>query len=110
MSRPPRAPMRPRPIGLAALRGFDAAARHLSFTLAAQELKLKLTQSSISRQIATLEQQVGKALFVRRARALLLTSAGQQLQQTVQQALTGIDRCVDAIRGVGGTQRVALST
>ena len=64
-----------RPIGLAALRGFEAAARRLSFTDAAAELNL--TQSSISRQIATLEQQVGKALFVRKTRALLLTPAGR---------------------------------
>ena len=99
---------RRRPIGLAALRGFESAARQLSFTDAAAELNL--TQSSISRQIATLERQVGKALFVRKTRALLLTPAGQELQQAVQQALAGIDRSVDAIRGVGGTQRVTLST
>ena len=103
-----RAPTRRRPIGLAALRGFDAAARHLSFTVAAQELKL--TQSSISRQIAALEQQVGKALFVRRTRALLLTPAGQQLQQAVRQALATLDLSVDAIRGAGGARRLTLST
>jgi LysR family glycine cleavage system transcriptional activator len=97
-----------RPVGLAALRGFESAARHLSFTAAAMELNL--TQSSISRQIATLEQQVGKALFVRKTRALLLTPAGQQLQQAVQQALHTIDRSVDGIRGVGHGQRVTLST
>ena len=97
-----------RPIGLAALRGFEAAARRLSFTEAADELKL--TQSSISRQIATLEQQLGAPLFVRKTRALLLTPAGAQLLQSVQQALVGIDRSVDAIRGVDGAQRVTLST
>ncbi|HRH88980.1 MAG TPA: LysR substrate-binding domain-containing protein [Rubrivivax sp.] len=104
---PPALPKR-RPIGLAALRGFDAAARHLSFTTAAAELNL--TQSSISRQIAALEQQVGKALFVRKTRALLLTPAGAQLQQAVLQALQAVDRSVDAIRGVGELQRVTLST
>jgi LysR family transcriptional regulator, glycine cleavage system transcriptional activator len=97
-----------RPVGLAPLRGFEAAARHLSFTAAAAELNL--TQSSISRQIAMLEHQVGKPLFVRKTRALLLTAAGQQLQQAVQQAVAGIDRGVDAIRGVDGAQRVTLST
>jgi LysR family transcriptional regulator, glycine cleavage system transcriptional activator len=99
---------RRRPIGLAPLRGFEAAARHLSFTVAAQELNL--TQSSISRQIATLEQQVGRPLFVRRTRALLLTAAGQQLQHAVRQALTAIDQGVDDIRGVGSLRRVTLST
>jgi LysR family transcriptional regulator, glycine cleavage system transcriptional activator len=97
-----------RPIGLAALRGFEAAARQLSFTVAAQELNL--TQSSISRQIAALERQVGKALFVRKTRALVLTAAGVQLQQAVRQSLTAIDRSVDEIRGVGSAHRVTLST
>ncbi len=97
-----------RPIGLAALRGFESAARQLSFTAAAAELNL--TQSSISRQVATLERQIGKALFVRKTRALLLTPAGQQLLQAAQQALRGIDRCVADIRGVGGGHRVILST
>jgi len=99
---------RPRPIGLAALRGFEAAARRLSFTDAAGELHL--TQSSISRQIAALERQLGKALFVRKTRALLLTAAGEQLQQAVQQALSRIDQSVDEIRGVGNSRRVTIST
>ena len=107
-TRSPRAAPRRRPIGLAALRGFEAAARQLSFTAAAAELSL--TQSSISRQIATLERQLGKALFVRRTRALLLTPAGQQLQQAVQQALQTIDRSVEHIRGAGAGRRVMLST
>jgi LysR family glycine cleavage system transcriptional activator len=106
MSQPPAT--RRRPIGLAALRGFEAAARQLSFTAAAAELSL--TQSSISRQIAELERQVGKPLFVRKTRALALTAAGTQLQQAVQQALTNVDRSVDEIRGVGHARRVALST
>jgi len=99
---------RRRPIGLSGLRGFESAARLLSFTDAAAELNL--TQSSISRQIATLEQQLGKPLFVRKTRALLLTAAGAQLQHTVQQALQSIDRGVDDIRGTGAARRLTLST
>jgi DNA-binding transcriptional LysR family regulator len=97
-----------RPISLASLRGFEAAARHLSFTLAATELSL--TQSSISRQVAELERQVGRPLFERRTRALLLTDQGERLFRTVQQALGTIDRTVAELRGVGAAQRVALST
>lgn len=97
-----------RPIGLAALRGFDAATRQLSFTRAAAELNL--TQSSISRQIAELERQLGTPLFVRKTRALQLTAAGVQLQHAVRQALAAIDQSVDEIRGVGGTRRVTLTT
>jgi DNA-binding transcriptional LysR family regulator len=106
---PPRPGIRRRrPIQLAALRGFESAARQLSFTLAADELAL--TQSSISRQISALERQVGKPLFVRKTRALELTSAGQRLQRAVQQALIGIDRSVDEIRGVGLPPRITLTT
>jgi DNA-binding transcriptional LysR family regulator len=99
---------RPRPIGLAGLRGFDAAARHLSFTLAAAELHL--TQSSVSRQIAALERQVGKPLFVRRTRALELTPAGERLHDAVRGALAEVDRTVAQLRGVGALPRVTVTT
>jgi DNA-binding transcriptional LysR family regulator len=99
---------RRRPIGLVALRGFEAAARRLSFTDAASELSL--TQSSISRQIAALERQVGRPLFVRKTRALALTAAGAQLQRSVQQALAMIDRSVDEIRGAGNARRMTVTT
>lgn len=99
---------RRRPIQLAALRGFEAAARLLSFTLAAGELNL--TQSSISRQIAALERQVGRKLFIRKTRALLLTPQGERLLQAARQAIAGIDRTVDEIRGVSSTPRVTITT
>jgi len=99
---------RRRPIGLAALRGFEAAARLLSFTEAAAELNL--TQSSISRQIASLERQIGKPLFVRRTRALALTAVGARLQRAVRQALTTIDQGVEEIRGTGNARRMTLTT
>ena len=56
------------------LRGFEAAGRRLSFTLAAEELFV--TQSALSRQVKALEDALGVALFVRRHRALALTPAG----------------------------------
>ena len=61
------------------LRGFEAAARHLSFTKAGEELFL--TQSAISRQVQALEEQLGVKLFHRRTRALLLTDEGQRYLQ-----------------------------
>ncbi len=97
-----------RPIALGALRGFEAAARRLSFTSAAAELNL--TQSSISRQIAELERQLGTALFVRKTRALALTAAGALLQHAVRQALTAIDHSVGEVRGGSQTRRVSVST
>ena len=53
------------------LRAFEAAARHLSFTLAAAELNV--TQTAISHQIKRLEQELGVRLFIRQNRALALT-------------------------------------
>jgi LysR family glycine cleavage system transcriptional activator len=67
------------------LKGFEAAARHLSFTKAGAELFL--SQSAVSRQIQQLEEQLGVQLFFRRTRALLLTDAGQRYFRDVGQAL-----------------------
>ncbi len=103
----PRARRR-RAIPLASLRGFEAAARHLSFTLAADELNL--TQSSISRQIAALEEELGRPLFERHTRALTLTPAGERMQAVVRQSLLAVDRAVDEIRGDTATPRVSVTT
>jgi len=101
-------PRRKRPIQLQSLRGFESAARHRSFTLAAAELKL--TQSSISRQVAALEDDLGAALFTRHTRALRLTPAGERLFMSVQQALAAIDRTVDEVRGGSTARRVTVAT
>lgn len=105
---PIRSPRRQRTIGLSALRGFEASARRMSFTLAAAELNL--TQSSISRQVAEIERQIGTALFARQTRALALTAAGQRLFQATQQALKQIDRAVEDIRGPRNAARVTITT
>jgi len=99
---------RRRPINLAGLRGFAAAARHLSFTTAAQEQHL--TQSAISRQIASLERQIGHKLFVRKTRALALTAAGAQLYRVVRDGIAAIDRNVELIRGSASSPRVTVTT
>ena len=59
-----------------ALACFEAAARHESYTRAAQELAL--TQSAVSRQIQALEEQLGVALFRRTRHGVVLTPAGQR--------------------------------
>lgn len=61
---------------LNALRAFEAAARHLSFTRAAEELHV--TPAAISHQIKGLEEYIGAPLFRRLTRALLLTDEGQR--------------------------------
>lgn len=106
--RPPPRGVRRRPIGLAGLRGFAAAARQLSFTAAADELSL--TQSAISRQIGGLERELGHRLFVRQTRALALTPAGAQLYRAVRDGIAAIDRSVEQIRGVSALPRVTVTT
>ena len=74
---------------LNAVRAFEAAARHLSFTRAAKELHV--TQAAVSHQIKALEERLGFRLFRRTARALLLTDEGQILFPTVRDALDSLN-------------------
>lgn len=71
---------------LNALRTFEAAARHLSFTRAAEELHV--TQAAVSQQMKGLEEVLGVALFRRLNRRLWLTDAGQDYARSVREALT----------------------
>ena len=70
---------------LAAVRVFEAAARHLSFTRAADELGM--TQAAVSYQIKVLEERVGAPLFLRLTRAVALTQAGRLLAPATSEAL-----------------------
>lgn len=80
---------------LDALKVFEAAARHLSFSLAAQELCL--TKGAVSYQIRKLENSLDCALFRRAVRQVYLTEAGQQLLQTAQQLFAELDRTLERI-------------
>jgi len=77
---------------LNALRAFEAAARHLSFKRAAEELSV--TPAAVSHQIKALEEHVGVPLFVRMTRALRLTDAGAAAMPLVTE---GLDRLADAV-------------
>lgn len=72
---------------LAAIRCFEAAARHLSFTRAAEELGM--TQAAVSYQIKLLEERCGP-LFLRRPRGVALTEAGRRLAPAVTEAFTAL--------------------
>lgn len=74
---------------LKALRVFEAVARHMSFSLAAQELCV--TQSAVSHQVRQLEQFIGKRLFIRQGKVLSLSSAGQGYFPTVQRIFSSLD-------------------
>jgi len=100
--------LRTRPISAGHLRAFEAVARHLNFRAAAEEMAL--TQSAVSRQIQSLEDEVGVSLFLRHTRAVELTSAGAQLLMAVSQSLPRIDGAVRQIRQSAGRRSVSLTT
>jgi LysR family glycine cleavage system transcriptional activator len=87
---------------MGALLAFEAAARHESFTHAARELFL--TESAVSRQINTLESNLGVRLFVRVKQRVVLTKAGKVYSAQVRRALEGLDRDTLSIiaHGSGG--------
>lgn len=91
-----------------ALACFDAAARHESYTRAAQELAL--TQSAVSRQITALEDFLGVPLFRRTRHGVVLTPAGTHYARQVGRWLQGLERDtldVMAHQGLGGTLTLA---
>jgi LysR family transcriptional regulator, glycine cleavage system transcriptional activator len=90
------------------LRGFEAAGRRLSFTLAAEELFV--TQSALSRQVKALEDALGVALFERRHRALTLTEAGAAFHRNVTQQLREIALAADSVRGHEREPGLTVST
>src|SRR5213078_4039751 len=90
------------------LEGFEAAARHLSFTKAGEELFL--TQSAVSRQIKELEEQLGVELFHRRHRALVLTEAGQQFYAAAAQVLTTMRTATSRLRAQTGKKTLSVTT
>jgi len=75
------------------LRGFEAAARHLSFTRAADELHI--THGAISHQIKALESQLGTELFRREGRQMVLTEAGQILVLKIRQGLRLLEQAFE---------------
>lgn len=89
------------------LKGFVAAARHLSFTRAGAELCL--TQSAISRQVQTLEAQLGVRLFRRSTRKLSLTPQGERLYRAAADLLDRLAGVVDEITAGPRRPRVTVS-
>jgi len=93
----------------AALLAFEAAARHQSFTRAADELAL--TQSAICRQIAGLEDFLGVALFRRTRRGVQLTEAGESYGRQIAPRLDALERdtlSMMAHHGAGGALELAV--
>lgn len=82
---------------LDAVRAFEAAARHLSFNRAAEELHV--TPSAVSHRIRTLEERLGTRLFDRLTRRVVLTGDGQVLLAPIQSALDQMDTAFQRVRG-----------
>jgi len=95
---------------LNALRVFEAAARHASFTLAATELGV--THGAVSKQIRILEADLGRALFTRAVRQVKLTAAGRELMAEIAPALQRIAAVTASLRReeAAETREVRINT
>lgn len=95
-------------VSLNGLRVFEASARHLNFTAAAEELHI--TQAAVSQQVRTLESQLGEKLFQRNARKLALTAPGKELLAATRPALDSINSAIERIMGLGSEQVLTVTT
>ena len=84
-------------VSLNALRAFESAARHLSFTRAG--LELSVTQGAVSHQVKALEERLGAPLFRRTARGLVLTDEGHALLPTLTDAFERLSRVLGQFEG-----------
>lgn len=84
-----------RALPLNALRSFDAAARHLSFAAAADELMV--TPAAVGTQVRRLEEWVGTPLFLRRHRTVSLTAAGQRLAPKLTAVFVDLERLLTEV-------------
>jgi len=96
------------PLPLNALRAFEAAARQLSFTRAAEELHV--TQAAVSHQVKALEKRLGVVLFRRLPRSLLLTDEGQALLPELRDAFERLARALDRVGNQSGQGALTVSS
>ena len=93
---------------LETFRFFEAAARHLNFTQAAEEMRV--THGAVSQRIKRLEEHLGTRLFRRSGRRMLLTDEGRRLLKRVQAAISEIAEGVEAIRPRDRDRTLTIST
>ena len=92
---------------LAGLRGFEAAARRMSFTDAAKELNV--TQTAISHQVKNLESRLGVKLFHRAGKAISLTDAGKRLLADASECFDRLDNTLHLIKAENESPAVTVS-
>lgn len=93
---------------LSGLRAFEAAARHMSFTRAAEELHV--TQTAISHQIRRLEEQLGLPLFRRQGRAIALTAEAEAYLPAVRAAFEDLRRATGRLLSPAEGRQLTVST
>jgi LysR family transcriptional regulator, glycine cleavage system transcriptional activator len=93
---------------LNALAAFEAAARHLSLTRAASELNV--TPGAVSKQVKTLEDELGRALFIRLHRALQLTPEGETVYRTLRDAFERISVSLQTVSTQSAFRTVSIGT
>src|SRR5262245_58453553 len=92
---------------LSALRAFEAAARHLSFKRAAEELCV--TPTAISHQVRLLEETLGVRLFERRTRQVVTTAEGQLLYPVLRDGFDAFARTLDMLTSRRSRRAITLS-
>jgi LysR family transcriptional regulator, glycine cleavage system transcriptional activator len=93
--------------GLRSLRAFEAASRHLSFTKAAEDMRV--TPAAISHQIKEIEDQLGVMLFTRTSRTMHLTREGEVLRTAAIESLDALNAALLKIRKLGNPKRLNVS-
>jgi LysR family glycine cleavage system transcriptional activator len=93
--------------GLRSLRAFEASARHLNFSRAAEELHV--TPAAISHQIKELEDQTGATLFTRTSRSMKLTKAGEILFEASREALATLTQALHRMRRTTARNQIKVS-
>lgn len=92
---------------LAALRAFEAAARHENFSRAAEEIHV--THGAISHQVRALEEELGVALFARHGKRIAITPEGERFAAILRRALGDIASAAAALRDGGKQQRLTIT-
>lgn len=92
---------------LAALRAFEAAARHQNFSRAAEEVHV--THGAISHQVRALEEELGVALFTRHGKRIAITAEGERFAAILREALGDIAAAADALRAEAKQTRLTIT-
>lgn len=93
---------------LAALRAFEAAARHGNFSRAAEEIHV--THGAISHQVRALEEELGVALFARHGKRISITPEGERFATILRKALTDIAAAAAALQADGKQKRLTVTS